>query len=78
MPPILLNIVVIIAAFLILFGVWGGVHLLARHRLGDRKLGCRGPTTDDWGNTVCCTTGEPCDEAKKAACATEKDGSSGC
>lgn len=68
MPTMLLNMLALIVALAILFGVWGGVHLLARKRLGDRKLGCRGPTTDDWGNTVCCHTGDPCERAKDAAC----------
>jgi len=61
MSTILLNALVAIVALVLLFGVWGGVHLLARKRMGDRKIGCRGPVLDDEGNSVCCNTGGECD-----------------
>lgn len=61
MNTILLNALVAVAALAIIFGVWIGVHLLARLRMGARQIGCRGPMTDDFGNEICCHTGEPCD-----------------
>lgn len=61
MSPLLLNAIVVIAALVIVLGVWSGVHLLARKRMGPRQIGCRGPSTDAQGNEVCCTTGEACD-----------------
>lgn len=76
---ILLNAAVAIVALVILYTIWGGAHLLARYRMGDRKLGCRGPSSDDWGNAVCCHTGEPCERAETceqdghAPCAPEAD-----
>ena len=60
MNIIVLNALVAVAALTILFGIWVGVHLWARHRMGIRQIGCRGPVTDDFGNEVCCHTGEPC------------------
>ncbi len=77
MNPIILNLVVAVGALVLIFGVWIGVHLLARFRMGVRQIGCRGPMTDDFGNEVCCHTGEPCtgdttcstdDEAPAAPC----------
>ncbi len=59
---ILLNIVVIIVALAVLYGIWGGVHLFAVKRLGFRKLGCRGPSIDEYGNSICCTSGDKCDK----------------
>ena len=61
---ILLNVVVVIVALLLLYGVWGGIHLFAIKRLGLRKLGCRGPSTDEYGNAICCTTGDKCDKVE--------------
>lgn len=61
MSTALLNALVAVAALVIIFGVWGGVHLLARRQMGERQIGCRGPSTDAYGNTVCCNTGEPCE-----------------
>jgi len=62
MSSVLLNAIVAIAALAILFGIWVGVHLLARYRMGARQIGCRGPMTDDFGNEVCCHSGEPCEK----------------
>lgn len=59
----LLNTVVAVMAIIILLAVWGGVHLLAQRRLGNRQIGCRGPSLDDDGNEICCHTGEPCQES---------------
>jgi hypothetical protein len=58
--PTILNIIVAVTALVLLYGFWVGVHLYARHRMGIRQIGCRGPVTDDFGNEVCCHTGEPC------------------
>lgn len=60
MHPTLVNALVAIVALVVVYGVWVGVHLLARFRMGPRQIGCRGPMTDDFGNEVCCHTGEPC------------------
>jgi len=65
MSAILLNAAVALGALVIIFGVWGGVHLLARKRMGDRQIGCRGPSTDAYGNSVCCNTGEPCERVSQ-------------
>lgn len=62
MNIVLLNALVAVAALVLLYGVWLGIHLLARARMGARQIGCRGPRTDDFGNEVCCQTGEPCPE----------------
>ncbi len=64
MSPALVNGLVAVVALTVLFGVWVGIHLLARHRMGERQIGCRGPMTDDFGHEVCCHTGEPCDRDK--------------
>lgn len=61
MNPALVNGLVAVVALVTVYGVWVGVHLLARKRMGVRQIGCRGPVTDDFGNEVCCHTGEPCD-----------------
>jgi len=71
MSTVVLNAIVAVAALTILFGVWIGVHLLARFRMGARQIGCRGPMTDDFGNEICCHTGEPCERdtpCETAAC----------
>lgn len=60
MNPVVLNVVVLLVALSLLYGVWMGVHLLARKLLGERKLGCKGPSVDEEGNQICCTTGELC------------------
>lgn len=58
------GVFVAILAVIILFLVWGGVHLLARKHLGDRKLGCRGPVYDESGKPMCCQNpDEPCETA---------------
>ena len=69
MNTVLINAVVAVAAILLIYAVWGGVHLLARRRMGVRQIGCRGPVIDDFGNEVCCHTGERCEknEARDAA-----------
>ncbi|HOJ67228.1 MAG TPA: hypothetical protein PKX28_08015 [Candidatus Hydrogenedentes bacterium] len=62
MAVILLNLVVAGVVLIVVFGVWGGVHLLARRRLGDRKMGCKGPHRDEQGNMLCCRgDGSPCE-----------------
>ncbi|MBI3117183.1 MAG: hypothetical protein HYZ00_00755 [Candidatus Hydrogenedentes bacterium] len=66
MNTFLLNAVAVVVALVLLFGVWIGVHLLARRRMGERKLGCRGPTFDEQGNSVCCHSGQPCDRIEDA------------
>lgn len=68
MHPALINALVAIVALVVVYGVWVGVHLLARVRMGPRQIGCRGPMTDDFGNEVCCHTGEPC--RRDASCET--------
>ena len=45
MEVILLNLGVAGTVLIVVFGVWGGVHLLARRQLGERKMGCKGPET---------------------------------
>ena len=65
MNTLLLNLLVLILALLVLFGVWIGVHLLARHKMGDRKLGCRGPSVDAQGNSICCNSGLECQDSSK-------------
>jgi len=69
--PTLFNAIIAIAALAVIFGIWVGVHLLARYRLGARQIGCRGPVTDDFGNEVCCHTGEPCEGESECASAPE-------
>lgn len=64
MIPALVNGLVAVLALLMVYGMWVGVHLLARHRMGERQIGCRGPMTDDFGNEICCHTGEPCEREK--------------
>lgn len=54
MSPILIQALTAIIAILVILGGWALVHLLARHQMGDRKLGCKGPQIDDEGNSVCC------------------------
>lgn len=66
MPMNLASIIAGIVALAFLFLLWGGVHLLARKRLGPRKIGCQGPSHDVEGNPVCCQTGEACDRAPAA------------
>ncbi len=62
MNPVLLNVLVPLVAMAALYGLWVSVHLLARLRLGDRRLGCRGAQMDEDGMEVCCHTGEPCEQ----------------
>ena len=64
----ILNILLGMLALSALFLLWIGAHLLARLRLGERRLGCRGPTTDDEGNEICCHTGEICDAKEEGTC----------
>jgi len=71
--PTLVNGLVAVLALITVYGIWIGVHLLARYRMGDRQIGCRGPMTDDFGNEICCHTGEPC--RRDDAC--ESGGASG-
>jgi len=54
MEVILLNLGVAGTVLIVVFGVWGGVHLLARRQLGERKMGCKGPQRDEQGNMLCC------------------------
>lgn len=61
----LFNILIIVVALIVLYAVWGGVHLIAVKRLGFRRLGCRGPSFDENGNSICCNTGEICDKDSK-------------
>lgn len=61
MSTVILNAIVAVIAIVVLFLLWGGVHLLARRRMGDRKLGCQGPSYDIHGNAVCCSSGEACE-----------------
>jgi hypothetical protein len=61
METILLRAGLTVLVLVCFFGIWVGVHLLARRRLGDRRLGCRGPTVDDSGNEVCCNSGDTCE-----------------
>ena len=68
MNTVLLNALVAVAGLALVYGIWIGVHLIARHRMGVRQIGCRGPVTDDFGNEVCCHTGEPC--TKDSDCET--------
>lgn len=63
----LASILAAIVALTFLFAIWGGVHLLARKRLGPRKIGCQGPSYDVEGNPVCCSTGEACDKVPDGA-----------
>lgn len=59
------NIIVILIALALIYGVWAGVTLLAHRRFGDRKLGCRGPQSDAYGNLRCCNNpDELCDSVK--------------
>lgn len=67
MGPFILNALAILIALVLLFGIWIGVHLLARRRMGDRKLGCQGPSYDAAGNSICCKTGLECDRDKDKA-----------
>lgn len=62
MNPLILNVLAVLAALVMIYTVWIGVHLLARKRMGERKLGCQGPSYDLEGNSVCCRTGEACDK----------------
>ena len=62
-----LNMFVTVLALTVIFGIWVGVHLLARGQMGDRKLGCRGPVKDDAGNAWCCKDdGTLCEHADEA------------
>ena len=63
MSQIVLNILVAVVALVAIFGFWIGAHLLARYRLGERRLGCRGPTVDETGSEICCHTGEVCERS---------------
>lgn len=72
MNPNLVNGLVAVVALVVVYGVWIGVHLLARHRMGIRQIGCRGPMTDDFGNEICCHTGEPC--RRDATCESDDGG----
>jgi hypothetical protein len=62
-----LTLLVAGVALVILFVVWGGIHLLARKRLGDRKLGCRGPVVDADGRARCCQGLDMCQETPRGA-----------
>ena len=56
----MLQATIAILAIVIVFTVWGGVHLLASRQLGDRKLGCQGPQADAEGNVGCCQGDSGC------------------
>lgn len=77
MIPALVNGLVAVVALVIVYGVWVGVHLLARRRMGERQIGCRGPVTDDFGNEICCQTGESCDREKACDTVENPPGSGG-
>ncbi|HPU97011.1 MAG TPA: hypothetical protein PLO53_03540 [Candidatus Hydrogenedentes bacterium] len=62
MNVLLLNIAAAGVFLCVILGIWGGVHLLARGRLGERKMSCKGPQRDDQGNLLCCRgDGSPCE-----------------
>jgi len=62
-----INLLALAVVLALLFGVWGGIHLLARNRMGDRPIGCRGPQVDERGNTVCCNDNSvPCEAVEEA------------
>ena len=66
MQTVLLNIAVAAAALVIIFAVWGGVHLLARRRIGERQLGCKGPVPGENGQNLCCRgDGSLCEDPEK-------------
>ena len=45
---------------------WLGIQLLANHRLGERKQGCKGPVRSEEGEMLCCKgDGSLCDEGKQ-------------
>lgn len=77
MIPALVNGLVAVLALVVVYALWVGVHLLARHRMGERQIGCRGPLTDDFGNEICCHTGEPCDREKTCDTVENPHGSTG-
>ncbi|MFP4499515.1 MAG: hypothetical protein ACLFTT_00815 [Candidatus Hydrogenedentota bacterium] len=59
---LLLNIAAATVAVTVILAVWSVVHLFARKRIGERKLGCRGGSTDAQGNYRCCKgDGSLCD-----------------
>ncbi len=66
MTPLLLNVLAAAVFGALLLSIWAGIHLLSQRRLGDRKLGCRGPVPDKKGNATCCHDGAPCDSADPA------------
>lgn len=74
MSATLISAMAAVVALVLIYGLWIGIHLLARYRMGVRQIGCRGPVTDDFGNEVCCHTGEPC--TKDEACESDLDSSS--
>ena len=64
MKTVLLTSIAAIAALVVLFVVWGGVHLLAQARMGWRSMGCKGPIVNEDGAPVCCKTGEACERTE--------------
>lgn len=72
MSTLLLNIAVAAAALVVILLAWGGTHLLARKQLGDRKMGCKGPTPEPDGTMMCCKGGGKICES--GARAREEDG----
>lgn len=61
MLTVVLNAAVAIVAIALVLGVWIGVHLLAQRRVGERKLGCSGPTPNAEGGVSCCSQSASCD-----------------
>lgn len=63
MTIMLINFGLALFAMLSIVAIWAAVHLLARGRFGDRKLGCRGPVVDAKGTAWCCKNdGRLCEE----------------
>ncbi len=61
MGAALLSMILAMAGTGIVVLIWIGIHLSARHRLGEERLGCHLGKADRENGVSCCRTSTSCD-----------------
>ncbi|MCK5863383.1 MAG: hypothetical protein KAH38_12915 [Candidatus Hydrogenedentes bacterium] len=54
MNTLFFSLVISMGFFFVVVMGWSVVHMLAAKRLGERKLGCKGPVPGENGEMLCC------------------------
>lgn len=68
MPSFIMSLAVPLVFFSFIVLGWIAIQLIAAHRLGERKQGCKGPIRSDSGEMLCCKgDGRKCEEAEHHA-----------